>query len=102
MEKNIKFSGEIVEKAEKRPLDKERIEEALKKSGDIPFKLDLIEFSEFEDGFLRIADLNNLRRDALEGIAKSICKESRRKRPKKEDKKLSNSINDYINISEYI
>lgn len=94
------FIGEIVQKAEKRPLDRERIEEALKKSGDIPFKLDFIEFTDFEDGFLRIADLNNLRRDALEGIAKSICKESRRKRSKKEDKKLSNSINNNMNIAE--
>lgn len=94
------FTGEIVQKAEKRPLDKERIEESLKKSGDVPFKLDVIEFSEFEDGFLRIADLNNLRRDALEGIAKSICKKSRRKRPKKEDKKVSSPIKNNINISD--
>ena len=98
--KEYRFSGEIVQKAEKRPLDKERIEEALKKSGDIPFKLDFIEFTEFEDGFLRIADLNNLRRDALERITKSICKKYRRKRPKKEDKNLSDSINNDINISE--
>lgn len=83
------FTGEVVQKAEKRPLDKERVEEALKKSGDVPFKLNKIEFTHFEDGFLRIADLNNLRRDAFEGIIKSICKESRRKRPKKEDKKAS-------------
>ena len=94
------FTGEIVQKAEKRPLDKERIEESLKKSGDVPFKLDVIEFSEFEDGFLRIADLNNLRTDALEGIAKSICKKSRRKRPKKEDKKVSSPIKNNINISD--
>ena len=38
---------------------------------------------------MSIADLNNLRRDLLRRIAKSICKESRRKRPKKEDKKVS-------------
>lgn len=98
--KEYTFNGEIVQKAEKRPLDKERIEEALKKSGDVPFKLDKIEFSKFEDGFLRVADLNNLRRDALESIAKNICKEARRKRPKKENKKVSSKINNDINISE--
>lgn len=98
--KEYTFNGEIVQKAEKRPLDKDRIEEALKKSGDVPFKLDKIEFSKFEDGFLRVADLNNLRRDALESIAKNICKESRRKRPKKENKKVSSKINNDINISE--
>lgn len=98
--KEYNFTGEVVQKAEKRPLDKERIEEALKKSGDIPFKLDFIEFSEFEDGFLRIADLNNLRRAALESITKSICKEYRRKRSKKENKKLSTPINNNIDIPE--
>ena len=94
------FTGEIVQKAEKRPLDKERIEDALKKSGEIPYKLDFIEFTDFEDGFLRIADLNNLRRDALESIAKSVCKEARRKRPKKEDKNNSYPIKNTIEISE--
>ena len=98
--KEYNFTGEVVQKAEKRPLDKERIEESLKKSGDIPFKLDFIEFTDFEDGFLRIADLNNLRRDALESIAKSICKEARRKRPNKEGKRSSNSITNDSDISE--
>ncbi len=81
--KEYKFLGEVVQKAEKRPLDKERIEDALKKSGDVPFKFDEIVFESFEDGFLRVADLNNLRRDALESIAKSISKSYRRRRPEK-------------------
>lgn len=98
--KEYSFSGEIVQKAEKRPLDKERILEALKKSGDVPFKLEKIEFTTFEDGFLRVSDLNNLRRDALESLVKSICKESRRKRPKKENNKSSCKIDSDINISE--
>ena len=32
--------GDLVEKAEKRPLDKERVIEALTKSGWYPYKLD--------------------------------------------------------------
>lgn len=87
--KDYKFLGESVEKAEKRPLDKERIEEALKKSGDVPFKFDRVIFESFEDGFLRVSDLNNLRRDALESIAKSISKSYRRRRPAKENHKES-------------
>lgn len=82
-EKDYKFLGEVVQRAEKRPLDKERIEDALKKSGDVPFKFEEIVFENFEDGFLRVADLNNLRRDALESIAKSISKSYRRRRPDK-------------------
>ena len=85
--KDYKFLGELVQKAEKRPLDKERIEEALKKSGDVPFRFDKVNFESFEDGFLRVADLNNLRRDALESIAKSISKSYRRRRPEKENHK---------------
>ena len=87
--KDYKFLGEVVQKAEKRPLDKERIEEALKKSGDVPFKFDKVIFESFEDGFLRVSDLNNLRRDALESIAKAISKSYRRRRPAKENHKDS-------------
>lgn len=87
--KDYKFLGEVVQKAEKRPLDKERIEEALKKSGDVPFKFDKVNFESFEDGFLRVSDLNNLRRDALESIAKAISKSYRRRRPAKENHKDS-------------
>ena len=82
--KEYKFFGEVVQKAEKRPLDKSRIEDALKKSGDVPFKFDEVIFESFDDGFLRVSDLNNLRRDALESIAKSISKSFRRRRPEKE------------------
>lgn len=77
--KDYKFFGEVVEEAVKKPLEKERIEEALKKSGDIPFKFDNINFETFDEGFLRVSDLNNLRREALEFIAKSISKSHRRK-----------------------
>lgn len=85
--KEYKFIGEVVQKAEKKPLDKNRIEEALKKSGDVPFKIDSIAFDDFDAGFLRVSDLNNLRRDALESIAKSISKSYRRKRENREAKK---------------
>jgi len=55
------------------------------KSGDVPFKLNIVDFTEFEDGFMRISDLNNLRRDAIENLIKNICKESRRRRPAKKN-----------------
>ncbi|WP_066893011.1 DUF3656 domain-containing U32 family peptidase [Clostridium nigeriense] len=84
--KEYVFLGEIVEKAEKKPLSKERIIEALSKSSDSVFKLNEIEFLDFENGFLRISDLNNLRREAVESIQKSITKAYRRKRPEKIEK----------------
>ncbi|KAA5574580.1 DUF3656 domain-containing protein, partial [Acinetobacter baumannii] len=65
------------------PLEKDRIIEALIKSGDTPFKLEEVDFIDFEEGFIRVSDLNNLRREALETITKSITKSYRRKRPLK-------------------
>ena len=78
--------GDVVQKAEKRPLDQERIKEALKKSGEVAFKIENIEFENFEDGFMRVSDLNNLRRDIIEKITKEVCRSYRRKRPAKGDK----------------
>lgn len=74
-------SGEIVEAAERKPLDKERIVEALKKSGDYPYKFKGIGFEYFEDGFVRIASLNNLRRELLDKILKEVTAKYRRRRP---------------------
>ncbi|WP_250454970.1 DUF3656 domain-containing U32 family peptidase [Clostridium tertium] len=85
-DKNYEFLGEVVEKAEKRPLEKDRVIDSLCKSGESAFKIDEINFEAFEDGFIRVSDLNNLRREALEGVQKSITKSFRRKRPKKLDK----------------
>lgn len=84
--KDYKFTGEMVQKAEKKPLDKERIAEALRKSGDVSFRIEDINFEEFEDGFARVSDINNLRRDALEGLSKEVCRRYRRKRPSKPEK----------------
>lgn len=85
-DKNYEFLGEVIQKAEKRPLEKDRVIDSLCKSGDCVFKIDEINFEAFEDGFIRVSDLNNLRREALEGIQKSITKSFRRKRPQKLDK----------------
>ena len=84
--KEYVFLGDIVQRAEKKPLDKERIVEALVKSGETPFKIEKVNFIEFEEGFIRVSELNNLRREALESIQKSITKSFRRRRPIKEEK----------------
>ncbi|MGL5381441.1 DUF3656 domain-containing U32 family peptidase [Clostridium sp.] len=96
--KEYSFTGEVVQKAEKRPLEKERIIEALQKSGEGAFKFDKITFECCDEGFLRIADLNNLRREALEGIQKSITKSFRRKRPEKTNAKEINYSNEKMEI----
>ena len=90
--------GEVVQKAEKRPLDQERIKEALKKSGEVAFKIENIEFENFEDGFMRVSDLNNLRRDIIEKITKEVCRSYRRKRPAKGDKSKVSSEKTNVEI----
>ncbi|MGL5244491.1 MAG: DUF3656 domain-containing U32 family peptidase, partial [Sarcina sp.] len=60
--------GDIVQKAVNRPLSKERIEDNIKKSGDIAYKIDTVEFVHFEDGFMPVSSINNLRREILEEI----------------------------------
>lgn len=88
--KEYEFFGEVVQSAEKRPLDKERIVESLQKIGETQFKFNKVTFAEYEEGFVRIGDLNALRRDAFEGLRKEICKSFRRKRP---DKVMSKEVN---------
>lgn len=78
--KEYTYKGEIVQKATNRPLTMERIEEALIKTGDTPFNITSIEFHNFDEGFMRISDINNLRRDALLSLQKEICRRYRRHR----------------------
>lgn len=78
--KEYKVYGEIVEAATNKPLTRERVEEALMKSGEIPYKFDKIIFDEYDEGFIRIAAINNLRRELFEKILKEEVSSSRRKR----------------------
>lgn len=75
-----KVIGDIVEKAERKPMDKEKLEENIKKSGDYPYKCDKVIFNEFEDGFIRVSSINSLRRDLFLNIIKKECAKYRRKR----------------------
>lgn len=61
-------SSKIVEQAVKAPLSLERVADALKKSGEIPYIIDTITCIKFEEGFLPVKDLNEMRRLLLEDI----------------------------------
>ena len=78
--KEYKVYGDVIEEASNKPLSRERVEESLKKSGEIPYKFDNIVFSTFDEGFMRIASLNNLRRELFESILKDTTSSYRRKR----------------------
>jgi putative protease len=87
--KEYEVYGENVEEATNTPLTRERVQEALKKSGEIPYKFDQIVFDTFDDGFMRIASINNLRRELFEKILKEEVS-SHRKRRIQEDPKIKN------------
>ena len=61
-------TSKMVEKAQKAPLTRERVEDALKKSGETPFVIETLSFRNFEEGFLPVKDLNEMRRLLLEDI----------------------------------
>lgn len=103
--KDYEKQGEIVEPAVNKPTPKEKVEDNLKKSGDIAYKVDNVEFLEFEDGFIRISAINNLRRELLEEIrAFEVLKFKRNERRKEfsdikdMDRTLPNLL---ININTY-
>ena len=99
MGKIYEVEGDIVEKASNKPLDKERIINALKKSGDYPYKLENIEFSAFEEGFIKIASLNNLRRELFDKILKDVTSKYRRKRNIKETLKKDINLKENKELS---
>lgn len=94
--KSYEVYGDKLEKALKRPLEREKVIENLKKSGEYPFKIEEIEFIKFDEGFLRISSINNLRRELFEKIIKDITSLQRRKREKFDN----NLYKEYINSNE--
>lgn len=66
--KEFEAYGENVEIASNKPMDKESVIKNLNKLGDTPFKLENIEFENFEEGFLRVSSINSVRRDFIEEI----------------------------------
>ncbi|GAA0775674.1 U32 family peptidase [Clostridium subterminale] len=66
--KEFEAYGENVEIASNKPMDKESVIKNLNKLGDTPFKLESVEFENFEEGFLRVSSINSVRRDLIEEI----------------------------------
>ncbi|WP_238884830.1 U32 family peptidase [Clostridium sp. YIM B02551] len=67
-DKTFSEKGEIIQKAEKRPLSQERIIDSITKSGDNPYKIVNVKFEKYDEGFLPISALNEIRRKVIEKI----------------------------------
>ena len=71
-------TGDIVSRAEKQPMDKDKIERQLKKTGGTPFNISDIEIETSENIYIGISSLNKLRRDAVEELERKIISASKR------------------------
>lgn len=99
--KNESFTieGEKVQKALKKPLDKDRIIEGLGKAGDTPFKFNNIEIPEFEDGFLPVSAINEVRRKLVSKIENYILnKHSNKDIIENKDSSIKEKLNIQNNI----
>ncbi|GAA0780903.1 U32 family peptidase [Hathewaya limosa] len=67
-DKVFEVEGEIVQKALNKPLDKEKIIKNLSKSGNTRFNINKVELPFFEEGFMPVSSLNNVRRELLDQI----------------------------------
>lgn len=74
------YEGDTVALAEKKPIDKEKLEENLRKSGDTPFKIKEVEYISFEPGFLPVSAINSARRELIQKIEDYIINKSKGKR----------------------
>lgn len=89
--KEIKITGDMVQKALKRPLDQQRIIENLCKTKDTPFEFSPVEFSCYEEGFMPMSSINNVRRELVQEIYDNIKEANSRE-------KLFEVVNEHKNI----
>lgn len=75
----VETTGNIVEPAMKQPMDKNRIEKQIVKTGNTPFVFESLEICMDDSIFLPIQSINELRRIALENLQNQILSEYRRK-----------------------
>ncbi|WMJ81157.1 U32 family peptidase [Clostridium sp. MB40-C1] len=68
----FEYEAEIVQEALKKPLDKEKIINNLRKTGDTAFNFKEIEFEVFEEGFMPVSAINSARRELIEKIESFI------------------------------
>ena len=89
-EKEFVVKGTKVEIPKTKAISKERIEEALGKCNDTPFKFEKFDFQCYEEGFIPISSLNNLRRMAIENLENYIEEKSKKREVQVQEKVVRN------------
>lgn len=75
----VEVTGDIVQQALKRPLERETVLEKLKKTGNTPFAFEHLELEMEEDVFLPMTAVNHMRQEALDLLKIKHLKPYRRK-----------------------
>lgn len=76
--KHYSAEGQVVETAINRPLSMEKVNDNILKAVDNPFKFSKINYECFEDGFLPVSAINEVRREILEEIGAYEVKKYKR------------------------
>lgn len=90
--------GEILEEAKNKPIEKERIVESLKKSGECPYKFESVDFEFYEGGFVRVSSINNLRRELFDKVLKATVSKYRRRRDILTEVEIKDNVKESKNI----
>lgn len=77
----VQVFGDVVEKAQKQPLTRERVQKQMEKTGQTPFSFAQLEVITDEAGFLPMQSLNELRRTGLEKLETAYLAQYRRNLP---------------------
>lgn len=76
--KTITVYGDEVQEAQNQPMDAERIEKQLRKTGNTEFEFEELYVETYGKVFLPMQSINTIRREALECIERAIVSEHRR------------------------
>ena len=81
-------TGAEVQRAEKVPMSKERLEKQMKKTGNTPFAFEQLDIQMDDDIFLPVQALNELRRQALGMLEGKLLESGKREEPERIDMSL--------------
>ena len=80
---NLEVFGDVVDYAKKQPMTDERIRKQMNKTGNTPFKFEVLDIFMSDDIFVPVQTLNELRREGLLLLEERIKETFRRTRPDK-------------------
>ncbi len=89
-------SEELAERAENRPIDRERLREQLLKLGDTVFDAEEVESDTDPDAFIAIKVINETRRQAVKRLEEIIAAVPKRSENTAEEKRYANTVYDTI------